>query len=196
MVTPPLTFDEATHTFWRGVERVPSVTQVIKAAGLVNTNHATMWARDRGVRVHTALQALVTQDEDAALAHLWEDDLPYFAAGQRWLTTAGVEVLGAEELVDGGSYAGWLDLRCRIRGHHRPVVVDFKTGGLPEWVALQLAAYAAPLGVPGGCDRMAVRLQVGGEPRVEVYRGVTDWADFRACLRVWQLQARMGVWSE
>jgi hypothetical protein len=196
MVTPPLTFIESTHQFWRGGQLVPSVTQVIKAAGLVDTTWQSDWARDRGVRVHTALQVLVQRDEDAALQHLQEDDLPFFAAGQRWLETAGVEVLGAEELIDGGSYAGWLDLRCKVRGFDRPVVVDFKTGSLPAWVGLQLAAYAAPLTVAGGHDRMAVRLQLGGEPRVHVYRAASDWADFRACLKVWQIQERMGVWRE
>jgi hypothetical protein len=191
----PLTFVESTHQFWRGGLPVPSVTQVIKAAGLMDRGrYYNDWARDRGIRVHTALQVLTQESEDAALARLEEDDLPYFAAAQRWLLTAGVEVIAAEEMVDGGAYAGWLDLRCLVRGFERPVVVDFKTGGLPDWVGLQLAAYAQAAG--GGFDRMAVRLQVSGEPRVQVYRAVSDWADFRACLRVWQLQARMGVWSE
>jgi hypothetical protein len=184
-----LTFEVPTHTFWRDGLRVPSVTQVLKAAGLVRDYNNT-WARDRGSRVHQALFELTQRSEDAALACLEPDDVPYFDAAQHWMATSGVEVLGAEELVDGGSYAGWRDLRVRMRGADRPAVVDLKTGALPPWVGLQLAAYTAGLPVPH--DRYAVRLQADGTPRVQWYRDPRDLHDFLACVRVVQLQADYG----
>jgi hypothetical protein len=188
-----LYFDEGSHTFTRGgplspgVEIVPSVTQVIGACGLRNAwATGDSWARDRGVRVHAAMFALTTTSEDAALAELEPDDVPYFTAAQWWMVSCGVEVLGCEELVDGGSYAGWRDLRVRMRGNARTCVVDLKTGGLPWWTGLQLAAYALPLQEPH--DRFAVRLSLDGQPHVKQYRDAHDRADFLACLRVVQLQ--------
>jgi hypothetical protein len=185
-----LSFDAATHTFTRDGILVPSVTQVIAAAGLVRDygNGATC-ARDRGVRVHEAAFLFATEDEDAALAVLEDEDVLYFDALRHWMLAAGVEVLGAEELVDGGSYAGWRDLRVRLRGHDRPVVVDLKTGQLPKWVGLQLAAYALTLPEPH--DRMAVRLTSEGTASATWYRRATDAMDFRSCVRVWQLQQEM-----
>ena len=185
--TLPLLFDEATHTFTRGGVVVPPVTQVLKAAGLVNDfSTRSDWARDRGTRVHLAMFLLTQESEDAALATLEPDDVPYFEAAQLWMRTHGVEVLGCEEMVDGGSYGGWLDLRVQLRGRERPAVVDLKTGHMPRWCGLQLAAYAAPFAETH--DRYGVRLQANGEPRVQWYRDPSDWFDFRACLRVAQLQ--------
>jgi hypothetical protein len=184
-----LAFDEASHTFTRDGVVVPSVTQVIDACGLMRTyNPSETWARDRGTRVHAAMFELTQRSEDAALACLDPDDVPYFTAAQWWMATMGVEVLGAEELVDGGSYAGWRDLRVRMRGVSRPCVVDLKTGSLPWWTGLQLAGYARPLVETH--DRYAVRLSLNGEPRVVPYRDQNDYLDFMACVRVVQLQAR------
>jgi hypothetical protein len=187
--TQPLQFDEGTHTFTRAGVLVPSVTQCIKAAGLVNDRGYNDWSRDRGVRVHTAMFLLTQSSEDAALASLDEDDVPYFDAALLWMRTHHVEVLAAEQMVDGGSYGGWLDLRCRMRGHERLAVVDLKTGSLPKWAGLQLAAYAAPFAETH--ERYAVRLMSNGEPRMQMYRDPSDWYDFRCCTRIWQLQQQM-----
>lgn len=186
----PLDFDEATHVFTRGGVRVPSVTQCIAACGLIDPRTTTSeWARDRGRRVHRAVYLLTTESEDAALSVLEPDDVPYFEAAQWWMASSGVEVFAAEELVDAGSYAGWRDIRCKIRGVSDPAVVDLKSGSLPLWAGIQLAAYAAPL--PVRHARVAVRLQLNGEPRVKIYTEPGDWFDFRVCLRAWQLQAHM-----
>jgi hypothetical protein len=186
----PLDFDEATHTFTRGGIVVPSVTQCIKAAGLVRDYGNAVWSRDRGLRVHRAMFLLTQASEDHALAVLDEDDVPYFDAAQLWMRTHGVEVIAAEEMVDGGTYGGWCDLRVRMRGHERPAVVDLKTGAMPRWAGLQLAAYAQPLA--GTHERYAVRLMGNGEPRVQWFRDPSDWFDFRVCVRVWQLQREVG----
>lgn len=185
-----LTFDESTHTFRRDGQVVPSVTQILKACGLVRDYGPSTWARDRGTRVHQAMFALSTTNEDAALACLEPEDVPYFDAAQTWMVTNGVTVLGAEEVVDAGYYAGWLDLRCTLRGVSGPCVVDFKTGTLPPWAGLQLAAYAAPLGEVH--TRYAVRLQSNGQPQMKLYTNRNDLINFNACARVVQLQADYG----
>lgn len=187
-----LLFDEASHTFTRGGVVVPSVTQCIGAAGLVNGySTGAEWPRERGKRVHRAVHRLTTTSEDAALAELLPGDVPYFEAAQQWMLTAGVEVFASEELVDGIDYAGWRDLRVKLRGYETPVVVDLKSGALPAWCGLQLAAYAARL-VPKH-DRLAVRVLPNGEFRTQVYRRESDYIDFRSCLRIWQLQREFGI---
>ena len=59
--THPIQFDEAAHVYTvAGVER-PSVTQILKDAGLIDTTWYTDEARQRGRAVHLAAQFL---DED------------------------------------------------------------------------------------------------------------------------------------
>ena len=101
-------------------------------------------------------------------------------------------MLGAEELVDGGSYAGWLDLRCRLRGRALPMVIDFKTGKAAPWTPLQLAAYAAPQAEPH--DRAFIELLPSGAPKLTVcheHRG--DLRHFNACVAVAHLQLALEI---
>jgi hypothetical protein len=104
----------------------------------------------------------------------------------------GIDVLGAEELVDGGSYAGWLDLRCRLRGHDDPFVIDFKSGRAARYTPLQLAAYAAPQ--PVLHRRAFIELLPSGKPHLTVCRETRgDLRHFHACVTVAQLQLALEI---
>jgi hypothetical protein len=186
-----LHFDHETHTFWRDGQRVLSVTQILQRCRLTSP-YWTEEARARGTRVHKALQVLQVLGDTAAREHLHAGDAAFYLAGQTALDTFGIEVLGAEELVDGGAYAGWLDLRCRLRGRDLPMVIDFKTGRAAPWTPLQLAAYAAPQPTPH--DRAFIELLPSGAPKLTVcreHRG--DLRHFNACVAVAQLQLSLEI---
>jgi len=186
-----LHFDHETHTFWRDGQRVLSVTQVLERCRLTSP-YWTPEARNRGTRVHKALFVLQTLSDREAREGLQPTDVPFYEAGRRALDTFGIEVLGAEELVDGGAYAGWLDLRCRLRGRDLPMVIDFKTGKAAPWTPLQLAAYAAPQPTPH--DRAFIELLPSGAPKLTVcreHRG--DLRHFNACVAVAQLQLSLEI---
>ena len=177
-----LTFDEATHVFRRSrlgrTVEVPSVTSVLKRCGLITPAEQARWteaARARGIRVHRALYLLQRQSDDAALFTLEPEDIAYYEAGKLALNTFGIDVLAVEELVDGESYAGWLDLRCRLRGESLPVVLDFKSGSVPAYAPLQLSGYAAPLDAQH--RRGVIVLQRNGDPKLIMFRD--DLADAR-----------------
>lgn len=186
-----LHFDHETHTFWRDGQRVLGVTEILRRCRLTSP-YWTVEARNRGTRVHKALHVLQTLGDAEARSHLLAGDLPFYTAGVRALDTFGIEVLGAEELVDGGSYAGWLDLRCRLRGRALPMVIDFKTGKAAPWTPLQLAAYAAPQAEPH--DRAFIELLPSGAPKLTVcheHRG--DLRHFNACVAVAHLQLALEI---
>jgi hypothetical protein len=122
-------------------------------------------------------------------------DLPFYLAGMHALDTFGITVLGAEELVDGGAWAGWVDLRCRLRGREHPLVVDFKTGRAAAWTPLQLAAYAAPQ--TEYHDRAFIELLPSGAPKLTLCRETRgDLRKWHACVAVAQLQLELGVPDE
>jgi hypothetical protein len=188
---PPLRFDHDTHTFWRDGQRVLSVTQILQRCRFTSP-WWTAEARARGTRVHQALAVLTREGDAAAQAGLRGSDLRYYEAGRTALTTFGIEVLGAEELVDGTTYAGWLDLRCRLRGQDLPVVIDFKSGRAAPWTPLQLAAYAAPQPEPHA--RAIIELLPSGAPKLTLCRETRgDLRHFHACVTVAQLQLQLEI---
>ena len=176
-----LTFDASTHTFWRDGTRVLSVTQVLKRCGLTSP-WWTEEARARGTRVHGALYDLQRTSDREARELLREGDAPYYNAGVLALQTFGITVLGVEELVDGTSYAGWLDLRCTLAGHDDPWVIDFKSGRAAPWTPIQLAAYAAPF--PTYHRRGIIELLPTGKPKLTTCtRGERDLRTFTPASR-------------
>lgn len=186
-----LHFDAGTHTFWRNGARVLSVTQILKRCHLTSP-YWTEESRARGERVHLALAKLHRASDEEARTLLCEGDHPFYNAGVRALQTFGIEVLAAEELVDGGSYAGFLDLRCRLRGHEDPWVIDFKSGRAPAYTPLQLAAYAAPQ--PAFHRRALIELLPSGSPRMTTCRETRgDLRNFHACVTVAQLQLALEI---
>lgn len=181
-----LHFDEATHTFTRDGVVVPSVTQILARCGLTS-KWWTEAARQRGSRVHRALYELQRTSEDAALFQLEDEDEPFYRAGVRALETFGIRVLAAEELVDGGDYAGWLDLRCELRGCEDPFVIDFKSGQPPAYTGLQLTGYAKPQ--PKQHRRAVIRLQANGEPKMfQCLDVIGDLRKWNACVTVAHMQ--------
>jgi hypothetical protein len=188
---PALKFDAATHTFWRDGQRVLSVTQILRRCGLVSP-WWTDEARNRGTRVHTALHRCQTRSDREAREGLCDGDDPFYMAGRHALDVFGIGVLAAEELVDGGTYAGWLDLRCTLRGFREPFVIDFKSGRASAWTPLQLAAYAAPQ--PDYHRRAFIELQPNGKPKLTTCHETRgDLRNWHACVTVAQLQLALEI---
>jgi len=178
-----LTFNEPTHTYqWDG-KHVPSVTQAIFNAGLVDDRWFDDYSRDRGTAVHRATELfdLGTLDESTLDPVL----VPYLSAYKLFLLETGAEWDAIEERVFNKvyRYSGTLDRRGTING--RNVIVDLKTGQPNKTTALQIAAYAAALGLV--CDRLAVHLKGDGKYSITSYNmadQARDFAVFHACLTV------------
>jgi hypothetical protein len=190
-----LTFDDVTHTYrYNGVE-VVSVTQAIKAAGLINDTWYTPMSRDRGRAVH-----LATQFEDEGC--LDEDSLdpvvePYLIGYRKFKVDTGFkpELIEARLCVLEYGYAGTLD-RTGLLDKKQRAIVDFKTGELPFWVGMQLAGYAN--GLPNGATytRYAVQLKNDGTYKIQRFDAKDyrqDLNDLLAAVRIAQIQRENGI---
>lgn len=180
-------FDAAAHEYKIGGVKVPSVTQIIKEAGLMPTYKPDAnFAMVRGSHVHkaTELYDLGRLDEESLDPAL----VPYLAAWKAFRKQAviifadgGIEKIVADQ---GGRFAGTLD-RLGVDAGGALCVIDIKTGQEAPWHALQMAAYAmTQAGLP---RRISAYLRPDGTFRaVEYARGclVDDQFTFQSALSV------------
>lgn len=198
-----LTFDEASHTYQLDGLFIPGITSVLKAAGVVDDRFYTTEARDRGLAVHAAIEYLI--EGDLAWERVHPVLEPYLCAYERFVEEMGWEPVEAPELLVGSEtlrFATRIDGIGRTRGNPRLVVGNWKTGQAEKWHAIQSAgeavAYAETVGrtTTAALRRAAIYLRDDGtyrfheHPDSEMRRDVED---FRAAVRVFHLQERLGL---
>lgn len=180
----PLQFNPETHVYSRDGVRVPGVTDVMVASGLIDTRGPwfTAWHRQRGEYVHeaTALDDRGELDEDTLDPAI----LPYVLGWREFLKTTGSEILDIERVVENTvyPYAGKLDRLVMLGG--RRFVLDIKTGQPERWHGVQLAGYAGCFDAPP--LRMGVYLDGDGDGdfHLKQYSDSHDWNVFLAALTI------------
>jgi len=129
-------FDEKAHIYYGDDVPMPSVTQILKAAGCMGHYKGTK-ARDRGSAIHEATEVWDT------LKIVPDDECKYYVeAWAKFSTDNKIEILASEQQVYNEQlwYAGTLDRIIRINGFI--AMLDIKSGSKADWHRLQLAAYA------------------------------------------------------
>lgn len=198
--TPTCEFDPATHTYHINGRRVPSVTQVLSAAGMTNGAYWTPEARDRGTYVARATEILDRDPDDFDWDAVDEDKVGYVRAWERFKYESGCEIVASEQQVysEAWQFAGTLDRIARLISMYEPsklrVLIDIKTGSGAEWHRFQTAGYRLgrderPLG------RAAVYLSPNGSYRYVEHRERRDEDVFKAALTVakWRVEHIPGV---
>lgn len=180
-----VTFDEASHTYWCGSQRIPGVTEVLRP--LVNFDRvppAVLAAKaDLGRRVHFAAQ--LHDEDDLDEASIEPDVLPYLEAYRRFLAETGAVIVNNEARVFSPvyRYAGTLDRVLLLNGQHW--MVDLKTSLVtPATVGPQTAAYLRALDNPAVTHRAALRLRPDGTYRLDPLTDPNDFSLFLACLTI------------
>ena len=203
MVIPPartdfVHLDEAAHLYTAaGVER-PSVTQILKDAGLIDTTGHTEEARERGKAVHLATQFLDEDDLD------WNTVVPnyrgYVQAWERFKTESRFQIgrdASGKLLIEYrlfhsvSGYCGTLDRLGTIGTAE--YLIDIKTGDAEEWHGYQIAAYSQCLPNPHSRKRMTVHLRASGSYSTREHALTAfpyDWQVFAAAAVVWHAKHR------
>jgi len=190
-----VTFDPATHCYrFRGT-RLISVTQAIQAAGLIDTEWYTEAARQRSRAVHLAVHFDAEGDlDESSVSPLIR---PYLEAARSFKrdTRFVTELTEARVWALDAGYAGTIDHLGCIAKNQR-VLVDWKTGLIPEWARLQTAGYAHTFPNGAGFIRYAVQLKPDGGYKITSFEPQAfrrDLADFLSCVRVARLQEEQHV---
>ena len=173
---------------------LPRVTEVLKGAGLIDTQWFTEEGAARGTAVHTACQYLDEGDLD--LTTLDPRIEGYVRAYDAWRRDSGV-IVGADWIEcpqqdPRGLYRGTPD---RILTTRPRKLIDLKTGSYQAWVALQLAAYVNMLPDPYSYSRYALYLSPDGRYSVKEFpKGEysTDLSAFLSALNLynWKMNRR------
>lgn len=181
-----LQFDEATHTYTYNDKVVPSVTQIIKAAGMSDWSmvkpDVLEAARNRGVAVHKMIELHVADtlsygDLDQAL-------LPYLEAWLAFERENDVVVTGSEIRVYSKryGYAGTADLCMSVNGEAG--VWDIKSGAMMPVTGIQLAGYAEALDSGLCLPRRGLQLTNAGKYKITKFDNQNDLNVFLSCLNI------------
>jgi hypothetical protein len=193
-----LTFTPDTHVYELDGIRVPSVTGILHASGLIDFSHIPPSileaARERGTVVHRALHYL--NDDDLDLENFYQTFPEYAGYLQAWVTFCAqrrFRPVLCEHQVASRRYqvAGTLDALGTL--DDVPVLIDFATGrpqdackdlqtaayeGLAREWASEDAALAAFFGKYRYVKRYAVGLRRDGTFRLEAYTAPSDFREF------------------
>lgn len=182
-----LTFDEQSHIYRINGVEIPSVTQILKNAGIIDSTFYTEESRLRGTAVHLATQYLDEGNLD--WSSLDETLIPYVQAYKKFKDESGFSPDLIEERIYRKAthdrpicldYAGTLDRAGTfvILDHDSDYgIVDIKTGSVPEWAGIQLAAYALGL-LPKTPRRFALLLKKNGKYKLQEFKDSSDYTAF------------------
>lgn len=140
-----ITFEPETHSYFYGMERVPSVSEILRP--LTETYLAAIpegvlnWKRDLGVAVHKACELLDLGTLDGE--SLDEQIVPYLEAYKAFRVDYQPQWNAIEQIVfdDVRRYAGTMDRAGELTTG--PAIVDLKTSlQVQPSAAVQLWAYA------------------------------------------------------
>jgi hypothetical protein len=162
--------------------RLPSVTEILKRVGIIDTAGFSRKAADFGKVVHEATAA-IDRGERRLEDYAAEDPRrPYLRAWELFKRLRVAQVLHIEQIVGGLEVgcAGTLDRLVLLKGGGEPVVVDLKTGKERLWHRAQLGGYVVAAGRL--FRRMAVYLHPTGYANGIEFKEEGDLRAFRGAL--------------
>jgi hypothetical protein len=180
--------------------RVPSVTEILKIAGLINYDDAPSSLLERkrriGTEVHQWCEMIDQQMLEPEGVIDDEEISGYVGAYLAFCRDAQPKIIECEQPVvnERYRYAGTLDRTLEMTGLHRPLaVLDIKTGEPAKWMALQLAGYEMCLEQPH--RRFSLHLRADRTYRLVQYMNPSDKHDFLSACRVAHWKLRHGLAS-
>jgi len=164
-----LIFDAATHTYSFDGRIIPSVTQCLQAAGIIDFSMipqvVLQRAAQRGTAVHRAceLHDLGTLDDSTVDVEVGA----YLDGYKCFLRDTGFQPARIEQRIYHATYqyAGTLDRTGTLKG--QLALIDFKTGIMLDGHRAQLAAYTMALPMPRRYRRFG--LQLTGEGGYKIH---------------------------
>jgi hypothetical protein len=188
-------FDKDAHVYTLGTQRLPSVTEILKGAGVIDDQWWTDAGRWRGSAVHAACWYDDQNDLDAD--SLDERLRGYVDAYRKFRAETGFTPTSIERPLynDLLGYAGTPD-RIGTLGDGRHCLPDLKSGAQSKVTRYQTAGYAGCLKSPRKYVRMEVRLRNNGKYSLQIYEPKDfdrDFADFQALIRVFHIRKELGL---
>lgn len=145
MESKVLKFDQGKHEYRIGRRILPSVTGILKSAGLIDPSFFSAYSAQRGTYAHLAVHYL----NQGALDEDGLDPVikPYVDGYKKFLSETGFSVEKSEEHLysEEIGFAGTTDLIGHFPDGRR-AVIDIKTSSYVTWHECQIAAYKLLIG--------------------------------------------------
>lgn len=183
-------FDEATHTYSLGGQKIPSVTEILDSCGLISEFAKSEQKRLYGSYIHKACHLLAQKRLE------WSTVDPRIIgkvlAYDRFLTDNRIDGIEFEtpHYHKDYLYGGTLDALVR----HQTLGIflyDIKTGDPVPYHALQTAAYSHFF--EHKIKRGALFLYDDEKYSLRFHDDRADWGNFLACLAVFRLKESYGT---
>jgi len=134
-----LTFIEETHEYFLGLKRLPSVSEIMKPLTELALSYVPQRqlevARDRGIKVHQAIEDYIKFD-------LFDEEVGnYLDQFILMLVENDLQVIESELRLTDGEYAGTLDLIVKDTQNRLGIIDTKTTYSIAKYVGVQLAAY-------------------------------------------------------
>jgi hypothetical protein len=179
-------FDKKTHSYFLADQRIPSVTQVINAVlsdGYDSSNIDFANAAIRGSKIHAVTAKIDNKDKNFSIT----DDIEnYIIAYTKFLKDYKPKFDHVEYRLFNTQfqYAGTCDRIGFMTGMN--FILDIKTGQVPVWAGVQLAAYREAY-KPRMLTHRRFVLQLTKEGRYKLikYSDPDDWKIFQAALAIY-----------
>lgn len=137
MGNPAFRFEPSSHSYWKGTTRFPSVTELVRAAGLSPSNEfASPW---KGTAIHQA-----TADYDLDVTGIIDPDFDWYidswSAACKSIGVAKWLAVEKPMLCEIGGF-GWTADRITVLKSGKPAILELKTGPHEPWHRIQVAGY-------------------------------------------------------
>jgi hypothetical protein len=177
-----LEFCSKSHKFKLDGREVPSITQCLVAAGLIDTAWFTDYSRDRGSAVHRACHYL--DENDLAPDYLDGDQAGYLDAWELFCRQHGCKWESIERPVYSImlQIAGIPDRIGTVDG--KDCVVEIKTGLVSPVHGVQLAMQARIARPEKIMDRIAVQIRSDGNYRMTRFTSRDDYRVAMAAITI------------
>lgn len=193
MSASDITFEAESHTYFLGLERVPSVSEILRP--LTETYLAAIpegvlnWKRDLGIAVHKACELLDlgTLDEESLDPQI----VPYLEGYKAFRVDFQPKWNAIEQIVfdDVHRYAGTMDRAGELTTG--PAIVDIKTSlQVQPSAAVQLWAYAVAHDGIEQPDLLVLQLKKDGTYRLQPF---TDYDEYDA---TWNALLTLHGWKK
>ncbi len=191
---PVLTLEKESHVYTLGGRQLPSVTEILVGAGIVDIRWFTELGRWRGSAVHAA--CWYDDDSDLDEESLDLQLRPYLQAYRKFKSETGFQPTAIEQSLHHEllGYAGTPD-RIGKLGDGRPCLPDLKSCASSKATRYQTVGYAACLPSPRKYVRMEVRLQPNGKYSLQVYEPKDydrDFQKWQSIVDVFTLRKELG----
>jgi len=178
------------HIYSVDGQKMPGVSEIMDAAGIIDKRWYNERACLRGTYVHKAVELYHTTGLN--LNSLDSEVAPFFNGYMEFLKDSDFKPVIVEKLSYSPlyMYCGTPDLIGYLNGEL--VLIDIKSGNIPKWAAIQTAAYKELFGntIEGKpiTKRMALQLKANGRYNLKIYRSRLDLDVFLAALTVYNFK--------